>query len=74
VNELVSNAIKHAFLNGRQGCIDISVQKSHDEKKPDRRLNTYALVVSDNGVGLPKELDFLKTEALGLQLVNTLSD
>jgi len=74
VNELVSNAIKHAFPNGRQGCIEISMQKGHEEKKPDRRLNTYALVVSDNGVGLPKDLDFRKTESLGLQLVNTLTD
>ena len=31
----------------------------------------YCLIISDNGVGFPQELDFHNTESLGLQLVNT---
>ena len=30
-------------------------------------------MVSDDGVGLPEDLDFRKTKSLGLQLVNNLS-
>ena len=33
----------------------------------------FVLIVSDNGVGFPKNLDFQNTESLGLQLVNTLA-
>ena len=32
------------------------------------------LIVSDNGVGFPENLDFRETESLGLQLVNTLTE
>jgi len=65
VNELVSNALKHAFPNGRKGEIHI------DFNRDDEGFN---LVVGDNGVGFPVGLDFRKTESLGLQLVNTLTD
>ena len=39
-----------------------------------RSDNRYALTVGDNGVGMPKELDFRKTKTLGLQVVSTLVD
>jgi two-component sensor histidine kinase len=32
----------------------------------------YILKVSDNGIGIPKDMDFQNTETLGLQLVNIL--
>jgi PAS domain S-box-containing protein len=65
INELVSNAIKHAFPNGRSGEIAISLRAD------DRGVLT--LTVADNGVGLPPGLDFRNTETLGLQLVNLLT-
>lgn len=34
----------------------------------------YTLILRDTGVGFPAGLDFRKTESLGLQLVNTLTD
>jgi PAS domain S-box-containing protein len=76
INELVSNALKHAFPpNG---------DRSHDEGRPSRqdseiRVELHydgdqqlTLVVADNGVGFPEALDFRNTASLGLQLVNTL--
>ncbi len=36
--------------------------------------NQFTLVVKDNGVGFPDNLDFKNTDSLGLQLVNTLTD
>jgi len=65
INELVSNALKHAFPTDKKGEICISLSSN-----PDRKL---VLVVSDNGVGLPTDLDFQNTTSLGLQLVSTLT-
>lgn len=65
VNELISNSLKHAFLDGRDGKIRVEIH-SH----PDREMT---MIVSDNGVGFPKDLDFRNTETLGLQLVNSLT-
>lgn len=64
INELVSNALKHAFPRGRTGEIHVECHASKD--------GPYTLLVSDNGVGFPPEVDFQSTETLGLQLVNTL--
>jgi PAS domain S-box-containing protein len=61
INELISNALKHAFPDGKSGKIHISM---HPIKG-----NEVELIVSDNGVGFPEELDFKKTESLGMQLV-----
>jgi two-component sensor histidine kinase len=64
VNELISNSLKHAFPNGRDGEIHIVMHPGRDRE--------LTMVVGDNGVGLPMGLDFRDTETLGLQLVNSL--
>jgi two-component sensor histidine kinase len=68
INELVTNSLKYAFPAGTQGEIKIAF-RSIDENE-----NMLELVVSDNGVGIPKDLDFRKTESLGLHLVTTLAE
>jgi two-component sensor histidine kinase len=65
LNELLSNALKHAFPNGRQGEVRISSQEQE---------GWIQLAVEDNGVGLPKDLVPSEAESLGLSLVNTLLD
>jgi len=65
VNELVSNCFKHAFSEGNGG--EILIRLRSDEER-------YTLVVRDNGIGFPEDLDFRNTETLGLQLVNSLAD
>jgi PAS domain S-box-containing protein len=64
LNELVSNSLKHAFPDGRGGEIRIELL-ADDEGQ-------FTLMISDNGVGFPEDLDFRDTASLGLQLVNTL--
>jgi PAS domain S-box-containing protein len=64
VNELVSNALKHAFPNGKLGRIRIGLDSGGD--------GMVRVSVFDDGVGLPENFDFRKTETLGLQLVCTL--
>src|SRR6185369_2875231 len=61
INELVSNSLKYAFPKGGAGKIKVELNLEGN--------NNFTLVVSDDGVGFPKELDFRTTESLGLQLV-----
>jgi len=65
INELMSNAFKYAF-EGRGGGV-INIGLGQDEKS-----NRYHLRVSDNGIGLPENVDVNNTPTLGLQLVNSL--
>jgi PAS domain S-box-containing protein len=64
VNELISNSLKHAFTEGNGGNIRIVLRPENGNK--------FKLVVSDNGCGLPQNVDVTQTESLGLQLVSML--
>ena len=64
VNELVSNALKHAFPDGRSGHLDLALRRVEGDG--------YMLEVKDDGVGFPEGLNFRKTESLGMQIVGTL--
>ncbi len=64
INELVSNALKYAFPEGRSGRILLYIQAI-----PDRR---FELTVADDGVGLPDTFDIKHLKSLGLQLVTDL--
>ena len=55
LNELVTNSIKYAFPEGKSGEIKIEFNKKDDE---------FILIVSDNGVGFPKNIDFRETDSL----------
>jgi len=66
INELVSNALKHAFPDRTGGEIRVSL---HTDAQ-----GQILLEISDNGNGFPKDVDFRNTESLGLQLVVTLAD
>ncbi len=63
MNELVSNAMKHAFSGERKGTIRVNIHE-HEGR--------FLLTVRDNGVGFPEGIDFTATESLGMQLVVTL--
>jgi PAS domain S-box-containing protein len=65
LNELVMNALKHAFPDGRQGNVRVEFARIEDGR--------YRLAVTDDGVGLPEGFDIAASETLGLQLVSTLS-
>jgi PAS domain S-box-containing protein len=65
VNELISNALKHAFPGHRHGEIRIGLVS---------RENQVELSVSDNGAGVPEGLELANATTLGLQLVTLLAD
>ncbi len=63
INEIISNSLKYAFPNNREGVVFIKL------KKKDKKI---ILEIGDNGIGIPKNVDVKNTETLGLQLVFTL--
>jgi PAS domain S-box-containing protein len=66
VNELVSNALKHGFPDHRPGGIQISLASDGQ--------GHASMSVSDDGIGMPEDLDLTQTGTLGLQLVSLLTD
>jgi len=64
LNELISNACRHAFSDGRSGRIRVELMKTG--------AGRLRLTVSDNGMGLPSGFDVSKGGSLGLQLVRML--
>ena len=64
-NELISNALKYAFIDDAEGEISLSI------KEKDGKI---IICIADNGIGLPKDLDYENSDSLGLQLVYTLID
>lgn len=63
ISELVSNSLKHAFPERREGNVLIRMTMNKGKNE---------LVVKDDGIGFPAGLNFRKTETLGLQLVTDL--
>lgn len=63
INELTSNALQHAFIEGENGEISIDFFKSAGQ---------LILKVEDSGGAFPDDIDFRNTESLGLQLVSNL--
>jgi two-component sensor histidine kinase len=71
VNELITNAIKHAFPQGKPGggtgscTVSVSVQGDGP---------IYTLAVADNGIGLPPATNWETAKTLGLKLVKMLAE
>jgi PAS domain S-box-containing protein len=64
VNELLSNALKHAFPENRRGEIHVRLDERPDE--------WTRVSIRDDGIGLPANFDVNRTGTLGLQLVHGL--
>ena len=64
INELITNALKHAFPDKR-GKIGVGFHGSD---------GTIELVVKDDGVGIPDSIDFRNVKTLGLRLVTILAE
>ena len=65
VNELISNALKHAFPAGRPGQIRVELRLVEGQR--------CLLEVTDDGVGLSADFDVERAGSLGLQLVHDLT-
>ncbi|RMG81947.1 MAG: sensor histidine kinase, partial [Bacteroidetes bacterium] len=64
INELISNAYKHAFKNRERGLIQLFIEEKN---------NQVTVIVQDNGVGIDPDIDIQNLNSLGLQLVESLT-
>lgn len=61
VNELLTNAMKHAFKGKKSGKIDVRLKKNGP---------AYSLTVADDGVGLPDHIKPGSSQSFGMQLID----
>ena len=73
LNELLTNSMKYAFpsegLNGINGQINGNINVNLSKNN-----GNYTMIVEDDGVGFPDDVDMENTDSLGLQLINSLTD
>jgi PAS domain S-box-containing protein len=76
INELLSNSLKYAFPDRDKGEIRIKLHREETikRKKLNYKNSVFALSLSDNGVGIPEDLNIEDLDSLGLQLVTSLVD
>ncbi|MFH2129246.1 MAG: histidine kinase dimerization/phosphoacceptor domain -containing protein [bacterium] len=65
-NELITNALKYAFPDGRAGEIIVRLQ--------DRKDTSAELMIADNGIGVPDDFSSLQSHSLGLKLVHSIAE
>jgi two-component sensor histidine kinase len=63
VNEVLSNAFKHAFRGKTQGILRVSAKQTDDH---------ISIIIEDDGVGIPGDMDIYNTTSLGLKLIRNL--
>ena len=63
INEIISNSLKYAFPDSRDGIIFVNLRVNR---------NKVTIEAGDNGIGIPADFDIKQTQTLGLQLVDTL--
>jgi len=65
LNEIVTNALKHAFPENRKGNLRIIMSSLED--------NNCEIIVKDDGIGIPDNLNLEKSKTYGLKLINLLT-
>ena len=66
LNELITNALKHGFPEGRRGAIRVELARAG--------RNQLQLSVTDDGVGMPPGINIRQTQSLGMHLVCALAE
>ena len=64
LNELISNAFKHAFASLKKGTVEVKMELTDDDRVKIR--------VRDDGIGMDENFDLQETSSLGLKLVRNL--
>ena len=75
INELLTNALKHAFREGCAGTVDVTLTIANDDNVDGADagdVGTVRLTVRDNGVGVPEGFNINESKTLGLRLVKIL--
>ncbi|WP_431241754.1 sensor histidine kinase [Flavobacterium sp. P21] len=66
INEAITNALKYAFPNNRDGIISITLLSTHQ--------NRYLLAIQDDGIGIPVNSNSENNKSFGINLIKWLSD
>jgi len=66
INELLSNSFKYAFPGNRKGILKVALKRLDED--------IIELIVSDNGIGIPVGTNHMKTNSLGMQLFQSISE
>ncbi|MCG6551215.1 MAG: sensor histidine kinase [Candidatus Magnetominusculus sp. LBB02] len=66
VNELLTNSIKYAFPHGRSGTIYLTMHTLPDDN--------VEVIVSDDGIGIPLDMDINNHESMGFSLINGIAE
>ena len=75
LNELVTNALKHAFVATETGIVEVSLRRLQQDGGNPGGVRTQRawLCVCDNGSGMPKDFDLATAESMGMHLVRILA-
>ncbi len=65
INEILTNAYKHAFSANEKGNVSVSLLDNTEE---------CVLTIGDNGKGLPDNLESINKSSMGMELINILSE
>jgi two-component sensor histidine kinase len=66
LNELISNSLKYAFPGDMKGRIIIHLNKKENE--------TIVINISDNGIGIPEDYNFMEKNTLGMLLLKSIAE
>ncbi len=64
LNELVTNALKHAFVGKENGRVEVTIQRRNDGE--------VEMGVQDDGIGFPPDKEFIRMGSMGMTLVTHL--
>ena len=67
INEILTNAVKHAF-NDHSSTPEVSIALNSIS------ATKASIIISDNGKPLPKDFSIVEAQSLGMQVVNALTD
>lgn len=65
INEALTNIFRHAFPKGLGGEIEIEISCKN---------NLVLISISDNGIGIPEEVDLSKPTGMGLKLMSGIAE
>jgi two-component sensor histidine kinase len=65
-SELIINSFKHAFVKENENVLTINLEEKEE--------GCYALIIRDNGGGLPPDYENSQKESLGMDLVKILTE
>jgi len=74
LNELITNSMKYAFPLTKESIMQEKFKKGNIHVRLYKHDDGYTMSVEDDGVGLPDNFSFEKSNSLGLQLIKTLTE